>query len=250
MASNDTAARLTERHRSEVLAVRARTLGLLSERWPVWSVDDPGSFDLFIDDVARLTRAGHDVTARLARDYYRDFAVAETGSRAAPAVIDRLDSDRLLGSLRGEGLGSTVKALRAGSTPAQARQLGLVNLSGASGQMVTQGSYSTVVESVVQDPQALGWARTTSSKPCAFCALMAARGPVYRTSSSADFKAHKACACGAEPVYDRGTEWPGRAREFEQTYQEAVAGARQAGELQRGTSNDLLNAFRRAYEAQ
>ena len=248
MASTDAGTELTQAHRQRILALRAATLRELAALWPAWSVDDAGTFDAFIAGITSVTMASYQAAATVAADYMAAFRTAEVGSAGSPILAEPLSRDRLLGWLRTEGLGTTVKALQAGRTMEQARTVGLINLSGASGQMVTQGSYGTVIGSVGQDRAALGWARTTASKPCAFCAMLASRGPVYGAQSSASFQAHKACACGAEPVYDRDTEWPGNARQFQQTYQEATSQARVVGDLSRGTTNDLLNAFRRVYE--
>jgi hypothetical protein len=77
--------------------------------------------------------------------------------------------------------------------------------------------------------------------------MLSSRGPVYISESTADFKSHGHCSCVAEPGY-KGTEWPGRSWEFHEMYNQATREAQEAGELSRGTSNDLLNAFRRFYE--
>lgn len=59
-----------------------------------------------------------------------------------------------------------------------------------------------------------GWFRVLDADPCPFCAMLAARGPVYNqhsfTDSNAlfsgdgDFKVHPGCGCSLEPIYGRG----------------------------------------------
>lgn len=59
-----------------------------------------------------------------------------------------------------------------------------------------------------------GWFRVLDGDPCPFCAMLAARGPVYNqhsfTDSNAlfsgdgDFKVHPGCGCSLEPIYGRG----------------------------------------------
>lgn len=61
-------------------------------------------------------------------------------------------------------------------------------------------SRSTVVGSSLADPKAEGWQRTGSGR-CAFCAMLIARGAVYRSESTADFSAHDHCHCSAVPAW-------------------------------------------------
>jgi hypothetical protein len=112
---------------------------------------------------------------------------------------------------------------------------------GAGTRHVLTGGRRSLLTLVEADPQALGWARVTDGNPCAFCAMLASRGPVYGSEAAAGFSAHDACACTAEPVYSRQAPWPGRAREFQELWRETT----------RNTSGrDSINAFRRAYEQQ
>jgi len=112
---------------------------------------------------------------------------------------------------------------------------------GSATRHVLTGGRRSLLTLVEADPQALGWARVTDGDPCAFCAMLASRGPVYGSEAAAGFSAHDACACTAEPVYSRQAPWPGRAREFQELWRETT----------RNTSGrDSINAFRRAYEQQ
>lgn len=73
------------------------------------------------------------------------------------------------------------------------------------------------------------WARVvrpSKNGPCGFCAMLASRGPVYKTSESAGVRVdryHVSCRCEAVPVYT-SREWPGKAlhARFEQLYNEVV----------------------------
>jgi hypothetical protein len=112
---------------------------------------------------------------------------------------------------------------------------------GAATRHVLTGGRRSLLTLVEADPKALAWARVTDGAPCAFCAMLASRGPVYGSEAAAGFSAHDACACTAEPVYSRQAPWPGRAREFQELWRETT----------RNTSGrDSINAFRRAYEQQ
>lgn len=64
--------------------------------------------------------------------------------------------------------------------------------------------------------------------PCGFCAMLASRGPVYKTSESAGLRAdtfHRGCACTVVPVFTSRT-WEGKEQhqEFERVYNEVVRG--------------------------
>jgi hypothetical protein len=126
-------------------------------------------------------------------------------------------------------------------------QAALTRTSGAVARHVLNGGRDALLASVAADRKTVGWIRVTSGDPCPFCAMLAGRGAVY-AESAADFQSHDHCSCSAEPQYE-GSELPALNQRFRETYNRAVASAREAGELERGTSNDLLNAFRREFSA-
>lgn len=90
---------------------------------------------------------------------------------------------------------------------------------------------------VLDDPDApegarpVAWARVLSgAENCAFCIILASRGPVYRTKASAGgLKAtayHDLCDCEAVPIYD-GVEWDGQEQSdwlYENVYLPAIGG--------------------------
>jgi hypothetical protein len=57
----------------------------------------------------------------------------------------------------------------------------------------------TVTGNAANDPQAIGWRRVASGG-CKFCAMLAARGAVYK-ESTARFAAHTNCHCTAAPAF-------------------------------------------------
>lgn len=55
----------------------------------------------------------------------------------------------------------------------------------------------------------VGWARVLAGETnCAFCAMLASRGPVYRSGLTAGFEAHDNCDCQMVMVV-KGEHWPG-----------------------------------------
>lgn len=57
----------------------------------------------------------------------------------------------------------------------------------------------TVTTNANRDPQAIGWRRIASGG-CKFCAMLAARGAVYK-ESTAHFAAHEHCHCSVAPAF-------------------------------------------------
>lgn len=232
MARTAEAAALTERHRQAQLAVRAGALRDYGLLWPVWTGDEE-SFQRLLLAALPLVRAYHRLSSSVAATYFTAFRDAErAGGDATPRVADPLPDSQVLGTLHVTGIDMTRRALLAGAAPEAAMRTALVRTSGTVTRLTLQGGRDTVIRSVGGDGRAQGWARVTSGRPCAFCAMLASRGPVY-SADAADFEAHDHCSCGAEPVYP-GSEWPGRAREFRDLYEQHAAGtANPVNELRR-----------------
>jgi hypothetical protein len=81
-----------------------------------------------------------------------------------------------------------------------------------------------VIDAARHDPEALGYARRlVGDYSCAFCTMLASRGPVYKSASSALIRHegrgrnavatgepfHQKCDCETVPVFDR-SDWRGR----------------------------------------
>lgn len=124
---------------------------------------------------------------------------------------------------------------RAGRT--DVARTAFVNLSGEATRQALNGGRSTIDYLVQEDRRALGYIRKTDNDPCAFCAMLASRGPAYKSRETGGFQAHAHCACQPEPVYSSTTQWPGRAREFQELWRSSTTGL---------DGRDAFNAFRRA----
>ena len=246
MARTAEGAKLTGDHRRLQLQIRAGALRDFMRIWPLWEGDER-SFRRLIAGSIPLIRQYHDVSASVAAAYFEQFRRAEGVGGSVTPVTPEFDTEKVVSGLYVTGQEMTQKAIDAGQPASEVRKSSLVRVSGSVTRQVLNGNRGTIVLSTAADSQAGGYARVTSPNCCAFCALIASRGPVF-SESTADFNAHDHCACSGEPSYD-GSEWPGRAREWQQLYNKAVSDADAAGTLRRGTSNDLLNAFRRSYNA-
>lgn len=250
MARTPAGKALTEQHYQAQLRIRALALRDFTRLWPLWT-GDAASFQRLVQAAVVLVRANYQLSSGLSAAYFQAFRTAEEpGGHADARLADPMGpeaEDRLVSSLYATGKFSVERALAAGKSAEVARQTALTTTSGTGTRNVLNGGRGTLLRSIGADPKAEGWARVTSGSPCAFCALLASRGPVYLTEDTAEFQAHDHCSCTAEGSY-WDSEWPGRAREFHDLYNEATLEAHEVGNLDRGTSNDLLNAFRRRYE--
>lgn len=243
MARTAEGAQLTDEHRAAQSSLRAHALADFALLVPLWTGDD-NSLGNLAQATVPLIGAYRQISGSLGASYYAAFRTAEeVNGRPAIKLAGPAAADKITTSIR-----VTSRVVnRAGLSPEQARGRAISQMSGAVTRHILGGGRDTIIGSTLADEEALGWARVTDASPCAFCALLAGRGPIYKTEQTAHFSAHDHCTCAVAPMYD-GADWPGRAREFHDLYQQAIRDAGSADELERGTSNDLLNAFRRAYE--
>lgn len=252
MARSEAGRALTAQHYEGQLRIRALALRDYLRLWPIWTGDD-GSFRQLAEAVVVLVKAHRQLSADLGASYFDAFRLAEGVDGTAKSwLADPMTpeaEDKLIGSLFETGQFSVRRALAAGRSPQEAMNTALTSTSGVVSNKVLEGGRGSLLRSTANDERAKGWARVTGKDPCAFCALLSSRGPVYIAEDTADFEAHGGCSCTAEPGYE-GTAWPGRSKEFHDMYNEALMQARQDGTMATGTSNDLLNTFRRYYDRQ
>lgn len=112
-------------------------------------------------------------------------------------------------TLDSTGPWTMLKAVSKSVPPGEAADIAAVRLSGAASRLAIQGARQAVLASVQADPAAMAWARGLGPRPCYFCAMLASRGPVYKSSASAGFEAHNHCMCYAIPVFSAGQGAPG-----------------------------------------
>lgn len=225
MASTAEARRLTEAHRLAQNRLGVLTVAQMRAAWPLL---DPGDLDGTVENWLRLAvpvvRAQHDASARLALAYLRAYRTFEapTAAPAAAVAVTPLDVQQAMTSLTVTGPVTVKSATARGLTLRAASDLGLSTSARSAMRLALGGGRATIIDSLASDPAAHGWARATSGDPCAFCALLAGRGPAY-SEETAGFEAHDGCSCTAEPVYDRDADWPTGSRQYAELYQEAKA---------------------------
>jgi hypothetical protein len=135
-----------------------------------------------------------------------------------------------------------------GRTASTAQSEGLRKFQGIMRRQVLSGGRQLIDETTGADSQAIGWRRVSDGNPCAFCAMLCSRGPVYRSADKAGdptagsgLRYHGHCGCTAEIVYG---EWKPSQQEqgFIDDYNKAAQEANAAG-LAR-TQNSVLPRLR------
>lgn len=243
MAAIAAAARLTQAHRTAQLHL---TVDTTTRMLDTWAIIDPANLDATAHAWLRVALPiidrAHSASSTLAAKYFEAFRTLELGLDAEPAaaiLAAPIDHAAVTTSLTVTGPIRTKLATARGLLLDQAAEAGAAGAAEAAGRIALNGGRTTLLRSVDGDRHALGWARVASGKACAFCAMLAGRGPVYR-ADTADFQAHDGCACTAEPVYHRDAPWPDGADTYRQLWQDSTDGL---------NGDDALAAFRQALAA-
>lgn len=248
----------TERYRARQLAIRAQFLQQLHKAWPLL---DPLRLDAtalaWLDLMIDLVTGFWSRSVTVSLEYYDTIRKAETSSGAFHAdhlrdvIIPNLEQIRavLIATGPAKIKHDTMTTDRSVLTIASNA---MVEVSGAASRLVMNGGRDAIDEAVHADKLAVGYARVLGPRPCYWCAMLASRGPVYRSedvalraterSKRAGKEYHDHCMCQAEPVFRHLTrdEWPDHIRDLADLWNEA----------KKDTSNrKTINVFRSLFEA-
>ncbi|MEU3613521.1 hypothetical protein ABZ725_14555 [Streptomyces sp. NPDC006872] len=195
-----------------------------------------------------IVQQAREQSAVLARAAYTD-ARRDAGidgeldpSDPLPLALKRLES-----ALDVTGPVEFKKAIAAGKTPQQAMDAAAVRMVGSTQYLALEGGRQVMQRSVEADERATGYARVTDADPCAWCAMLASRGPVYKSAKTAGDprqggnRYHDACACQAWPAFTNDEPFIGVA---EGLYDDWLRETRGRG------GKHAVNAFRRWWEAE
>lgn len=236
MARTNAGTALTASHARLQRALSARILAQLLRLWPAVDTRRPETFDLFQRMAALLVLDGHRSSAGLAAAYYAGFRMAEgLGGDVRTPLAPQPPEDRVEGLLRGSAVVGILRARSAGMSASVERNQGWVQLAGAATSLVRDGGRATTLLAVANDREVRGYQRVASGNPCAFCAMLASRGPVY----SDVFEVHDHCGCVGEPVY-AGSRMPASSERYRSLWDETTAGL---------SGHDAFLAFRHAIDS-
>lgn len=200
---------------------------------------------LAIGDLVRLWRAIEDrdqsEIAQLLAEAFPELAAPyqEAAALMSAQWYDELDADSDYQAVVAPP--RPPAGLAASSAWAMTQSNALGALSGALQRSVFNASRDTIIENVTRE--GVRWARHASANACQFCKMLATRGDVYKTESTA-MKSHDNCHCIAVPVRSNDTFEPAPyVADWEKQY---VAARRESGS---GDPKAILAAWRQLDKA-
>lgn len=217
----------------------ALTIRQLLVLWPALDFENiDASWPALQAGLLGLVEARRRDSSGLAASYYVEFRAAEriTG-RVSPVLADPIPQALSATGLtiRGPYVAKHLLSLK----DPQAEAKTLTHLVGEVDRQVMNGGRDTVIANVDADPKAVGFSRFADADCCAFCAMLASRGPVYLSEASAGFEPHFKCGCEPEPWFGQRGAWPENGRKFQEQWNETTKGL---------SGKEARLAFRQAHE--
>jgi hypothetical protein len=249
------ATRLIETHRRDQAAIRAAFAAEFTIAGRILDADRlDASTPAWLSVAEELVRQSRAQSAERAASYYDAQRRAELGALDAldvapftPGLSPDPDGAALRTSLLVTGPVTAKRLIGDGAPPREATRAAVTRAEGAGARHVLGGARDTITGATAADPVAIGWARVTDGHPCWFCAMLASRGPVYKSTASGLFKRgdertkyHDGCGCEVVPVYSLLDRGPDASAQFRTLWNDVAAGLPAA---------DARLAFRRAIDA-
>lgn len=210
---------LAEQHRIAQVRSSARVEAAIAQVWRRSLMGPGGSLDAnfprYVRDASIIIGAGRRISHEHAARYYRASRVA--AGFAADGRVDLLppplDPERAVTVLRVTGPVEIKRRLSEGEAFSSATRAALALTLGDVKRLSLEAGRSSLIAASARDPRARGWARLSDGSPCAFCAMLVSRGPVY-TQETARFETHGRCGCAPALVWenDDGDGWTDDAR--------------------------------------
>lgn len=170
-----------------------------------------------------LTAAYASAAGALAADFYDDLradAPVPSDYTAAPAEPPPAERSRVLARW------AVGPLFGAEPDPKTA----LVRVSGGLQKQVAGAARATVEANVDADPAGPRYSRHASGNACAFCAMLASRGAVYRSEDSAGGRYHDHCHCVVAPLWPgQQLEAPSYVKGWDRAYRGAVSATTEPG---------------------
>lgn len=181
-------------HRAAAEDISTLALAELVNEWDALPVDSPTRLAAPLAALLRdLVGDFGPMVGAVAADWYEQLRLTEANlSDTYTALLGELPADEVLTDTAGWASSAayidTDKALHDAGT--------------ALDRLLLNVDRGTIETNVDRDQAAPRFARYASPNACAFCAMNASRGPIYRSEESAAGKYHRSCRCIAVPVWD------------------------------------------------
>lgn len=158
-------------------------------------------------ELLALVAAGFAGTVALGARFLGRLAGLE--GRTVEPVRARWSTARAEASLHATGPAEFKTHVAAGGSPVEARAAMATTMSGAAQRLALAGERDTVAATVRDSDVIVGWRRQVDADPCAWCAMLASRGAVYKSAATAaGFPYHDHDQCIAVPLFEREQEPP------------------------------------------
>lgn len=183
--------------------------------------DLDGTFPDYLRAAIATLSVGKEASRRIAWDYY--YEAREVAGYGAPLLSGApeapVDIPSTAVSLAVVGPATVKRHIGDGATMAEALGVARSRTSRYGKRAALAGGRQTIMASLRSDTDAQGWARISDGSPCAFCAMLVARGPVYK-SETVRFRAHDGCGCGMRPFFigEEDGGWNPTARRLNDLY--------------------------------
>lgn len=188
--------------------------------------DEPDVLDLLQVAFPELLRPYAQAAGLVTSQWYNELAPKSDYRAAAVNLDDVLPAARLASSVSWAFHAPTRQLVPDDFVPRdpvavkQTVPLDVVQkrVAGSAKRMVADVSRHTVISNaLLEDVQ---WARAAAPGACAFCRMLATRGAVYASKTTA-LKSHDHCACMAYPVRDGEWSPPSYVKQWKQEYKDA-----------------------------
>ena len=225
-----TQTQLAEAHRVEQARLSAETTRDVLALWlATYEPRNPGVWRALVAALMALVGRFRRESSRAAVAYYLESrGQARVPGLYVPRPAPEAPSALVEATAQITGARAYGRALTADVPETQARQNAGVQLAGAMARIALDAGRQTILDAVDDDREAIGWARIGDANPCAFCAMLISRGPVY-DENTASFQAHAHCACIAAPVWSRDEAWLGHSEDLYEQWKRVTAGESGAG---------------------
>lgn len=220
---------LARAHMAEQVRKTGVTQSALSAYWD--RIVDPNdfarTFELFRETAVPLIQAGRIGSESLADAYYHGLLDLEGLPRTSIPPHENISAGAVRSSLSGAVKADyTAWRLARGDDPDALMRAAKTAMLGSAKRQVLNASRERLIERRKTDPNIRGWARVSDGAPCAFCAMLVSRGPVY-SEHSVRFQAHDRCGCSVRLVTYRDDSggWAEDAKRYRDMWERFGGGA-------------------------
>nr|DAY26731.1 MAG TPA: minor capsid protein 2 [Caudoviricetes sp.] len=204
MARTEAGKRLTQEHKLSQARLADATSQAVIER--LAKLLDPKNIDAtrgrWLAEATAIVHAASEASASKTEHYLELYAEKE--GRPLRVVLDRPTPAVIARSLDISGPVTFKSAIKKGVEEARALAIARTRAGSAAQRTVRDTGRRSVIKTATTSHAR--WRRVTDGHPCAFCAMLAARGPVY-SEDSVDFIAHGHCGCDAEVCFETPAQW-------------------------------------------